>query len=407
MVAKLTLSALTDAKPGANFVDPSVEGLRYRVRGSGRIYAELRHKANGKWRAEPLGRVDVEDRIGDILEAEAEARGEYDGQGRPIHIGRSFSVDEVLEEVRARAWELKRALRRGEDPRGQDSLGALIERFLRHSKARPKTEAERERYLRRDWLALHGRPLAQITRREIAAHLLRLREEKAPRGAVAVNRARSALSGCFTWAIKHGLAEHNPVEATEVVAERARERVLTLDELRALWRAADGDGLSAPYCGVLRLLLLTGQRRAEVGSMLWSEVDLDGALWRLPGSRTKNGRPHEVPLSGPAVDLLLATPTRGPYVFGERQGYVNWAPSKRRLDARLALPAWTLHDIRRSVVTGMAELGVLPHVIEALVNHISGRTKVAGVYNLAHHAGPKREALARWAEHFLGESPRG
>ena len=138
--------------------------------------------------------------------------------------------------------------------------------------------------------------------------------------------------------------------------------------------------------------------------MRWAELDLDKALWRLPGERTKNGRPHDVPLPSQAVELLRAAGPGegggGEFVFG-RRGFGAWNRGKARLDAALGLPPWTLHDLRRTAVTGMAELGVAPHVVEAVVNHVSGhKAGVAGVYPRAVYAAEKRAALQRWADHL-------
>ena len=163
-----------------------------------------------------------------------------------------------------------------------------------------------------------------------------------------------------------------------------------------------------------KLLLLTGQRRGEVAGMTWGELDLDKAVWSMPASRTKNGLPHDVPLSQQAVALLRSVPRRDgrALLFGRAGGpFSGWSKSKERLDARItrqraelrlgrplatgesphpddALAPWTLHDLRRTVVTGMNELGIAPHVVEAVVNHVSGRAKagVAGVYNRAVYA---------------------
>src|SRR3954447_9253114 len=158
--------------------------------------------------------------------------------------------------------------------------------------------------------------------------------------------------------------------------------------------------------------------------MRWEELDLGRALWSLPGSRTKNWTPHDIPLAAPAADLLRGVRRRDgrDLVFGGRGGpFSGWTESKRRLDRRLhaarcetaeaagagparvgAMPPWVLHDLRRTLVTGMAEIGVQPHVIEAVVNHVSGhKAGVAGVYNRATYSAEKRQALERWAEHVL------
>ena len=159
---------------------------------------------------------------------------------------------------------------------------------------------------------------------------------------------------------------------------RARERVLSDAEKRAVWEATAPESVGEAseayreFCAILRLLLLLGQRRGEVGGMMWSEIDLQRGIWRLPGERTKNKRPHEVPLSRQALEILQARAVEGrAFVFGRRdRGFTAFADHKRVLDAQLGLPRWTLHDLRRSAITGMAEIGIAPHVIEAIANHV-------------------------------------
>jgi integrase len=258
------------------------------------------------------------------------------------------------------------------------------------------------RHLLTDWAPLHSRPAAGLTRKEIAARLLELRAK----GNVTANRARASLRTCYRWGIRQGLVEANPVDGTEQTREPRRERFLSLEELRAIWQAA-GDG---DHGDIVRLLILTGQRREEVGGMLWREVDLAAGLWHLPPARTKNGQAHWVPLPAQAVAILEAR--RGASardnVFGNGGGaFSGWSRAKRRLDGRCGVAGWRLHDLRRSFVTHLAETGIaFPHVIEALVNHQSGhKASVAGIYNRAEYRAGRRAAVQRWADFVLGEVP--
>ena len=301
---------------------------------------------------------------------------------------------------------------------------AMAEQYLAHAARaqKAKTHSESLRHLSRDWRPFHARPVHEIDRRVVAARLHVIADAHGP---IASNRARATLSAFYAWAIGHGLAETNPVVGTvKAGQERSRDRTLTGEEIVAVWREAG----AGDHGRIVRLLLLTGQRRGEVTSMRWREIDLERGLWSLPAERTKNGLAHDVPLSTQAVALLRTIQRRGDreLLFGSAEGpFSGWGLPKRRVDARIAqrradlrlgrplaagekpsagdaIAPWTLHDLRRTVVTGMNDLGIQPHVVEAVVNHISGRAKagVAGVYNRATYATEKRMALQTWADHL-------
>lgn len=191
--------------------------------------------------------------------------------------------------------------------------------------------------------------------------------------------------------------------------EATSDRVLSDDELRALWLALP----DSHWGTIVKLLMLTGQRRNEISNLRWSEIDLDRGMIRFPKDRVKNGREHVVPMS-PAVRGLIeaqAVRDRRDLIFGEGVGgFSGWAAAKAKLDQDIAAPkpmaSWRLHDLRRTVATRMAEspgdggLGVAPHVVEAVLNHVSGhKAGVAGIYNWAKYEAEKTAALALWAEH--------
>ena len=216
----------------------------------------------------------------------------------------------------------------------------------------------------------------------------------------------------YAWAMGAGLVEANPIIGTGKPAEeQSRDRALSASELRELWLATEEPG---DFNWIVRLLILTGQRREEVGGMLWGELDLDKGVWSLSSERTKNKRAYDVPLSGMALEVLRQVPMRQAreLVFGRGKGsFSGWSMCKHRLDAKMLagrraeaappMKPWVLHDLRRSVVTGMNDLGIAPHVVEAVVNHVSGhKGGVAGVYNKSVYAAEKRQALDRWAQHI-------
>jgi integrase len=200
-----------------------------------------------------------------------------------------------------------------------------------------------------------------------------------------------------------GYVEQNPViGAVQPEDSKGRERVLSDTELAAAWRACGDDD----YGRIIRLLILTGARRAEIGGLRFSELDPDAGTWTLPGERAKNGRTHTLPLPAVAWDIIAAVPHRAhrDQLFGARaaEGFTDWA-LKLELDDRLQgkmAGSWTVHDIRRTVATRMADLGIQPHIIEQVLNHQGGHKRgVAGIYNRSSYEREVRTALATWADH--------
>lgn len=297
-----------------------------------------------------------------------------------------------------------------ERARPVESFGSEVERYLERKRAvmKPRAFQEVERHLLNHAKPLHRSVLADIDRRTIA---LRLAEIETTSGPVARNRVRSSLSAFFVWTIKEGLLEINPVAGTGKADEGgSRERVLSDAELAEVWAALGKD----QFGDIVRLLVLTAQRREEIGALRWSEIDLDRALIILPPARTKNKREHAIPLSAPALAIFARQSRRRDLVFGYgKGGFSGWSDCKEALDARILaeqrnhdpkakpIPDWRLHDLRRTAATVMADrLGVVPHVVEAILNHVSGhRAGVAGVYNRARYESEMRQALERWADH--------
>jgi integrase len=338
---------------------------------------------------------------------------------RRVTIGTVETLD--AGEARDRAKDALAKVQLGADPQEEKAaaraqaavtFGSVVDSYLRRYAAKrlkPGTLTDVERYLRRHWASLSRLPVQKVTRANVAARLAQIEDES---GGFAANRARAALGSLYAWAIAEGLADANPVVGTRKPAnEIARDRVLSDDELNLIWRHAGKGDFGAAVC----LLILTGQRREEVAAMTWAEIDLEGATWRIGGERTKNGRPHEVPLSHAAVAILgsRARVDGRALVFGSHGPFSGWSKAKAALDARIAAElgrapaAWRLHDIRRTVATRLADLGVQPHVIEAVLNRISGhKAGVAGVYNRSAYAAEKRAALALWASHVTALTKR-
>jgi len=326
---------------------------------------------------------------------------------RRITLGSAGKI--TADDARKNAKRIFGKLADGKDPANERAvtkaqaaltLGAAVEDFIKRQEGhvRPRTLVETARYLRKHWKPLHGLGLASITRAHVAAEANKIAQHSGP---VAADRARAALSSFFGWAMGEGMAQDNPVIGTNRAAPVSeRERVLSDVETVTIWRALpDND-----FGRIAKLLFLTGCRREEIGRLKPSEIALGDSLIALSGDRTKNGLPHDVPLSGLAMSVVESLDVEGEgCVFGMRgTGFSGWSKAKRELDAKLkGVRPWTLHDIRRTVATGMATLGTQPHIIEAVLNHVSGHKRgVAGVYNRATYDKEKRAALDAWASHL-------
>ena len=306
-----------------------------------------------------------------------------------------------LKQARDAAAKVLRAVAEGRHPeqRQSGSVEDAVAQFLeRHGKNyRPKPRSEAERLLRLHVVGNWGRrKLEEITRADVRAMLARI---EAP---VAANRVHSIVRKLFNWAVENDLIVSSPVAGLKAPhAETSRDRVLTDDELRRVWQAAERLG---PLNGaVVRLLVLTGQRRNEVAHMQWRELDLERRLWTLPRERVKNDRRHEVPLSSQAVATIQALPRISDrFVFSTNaESPVNdFGKNKGRLDELSGVSDWVLHDLRRTVASGMARLGTSLSVIEKVLNHVSGSfAGIVGVYQRHEFADEKRAALERWADH--------
>jgi integrase len=241
-------------------------------------------------------------------------------------------------------------------------------------------------------------PIDTVTRKDVAAQLVQVTREHT---SISAARARTALSAFYVWAMQMGLTESNPVIGTLKPHDtRPRERVLNDQELVSIWRACVDDA----YGRIVKLLILLGARRAEIGGIAGSELDLERGVWTLPAQRSKNGRAHTLPLMPMALDIIKQVPrvVGRDQLFGERaaRGFTAFALCKRALDARSGVVGWTVHDIRRSVATRMADIGIAPHIIEEVLNHRSGhKGGIAGVYNRSRYANEVRAALAMWEDH--------
>jgi integrase len=321
---------------------------------------------------------------------------------KKISLGPVGGID--VSKAKATAKDIMARVRLGEDPAGEkakakhraetESFGALLPAFLKRKalELKPRSLRETERYLMVTAASWHGRAMADIGLREIAARLLEVAEQSGP---AACKRFRSNLSDFWRWALCEGFVESNVVSSTQVPVQNApRERCPDESELVQIWKGAEQCG--GQYGSIVQALMLTGMRRQEVGGLRWDEVDLDKGTITIPGERNKSGSVFVTAISAPLKEIIEKQPRDSEFVFGDFQGWTN---GKRMLDKLVKIEAWTLHDLRRSVSTSLHEtLHIQPHIIEAILNHrIAG---VAGIYNRSQYIEEKRRALSRWADHL-------
>jgi integrase len=303
-----------------------------------------------------------------------------------------------------------------------DLVEKVVETFVeRYAKAnlRESSYYETKRVLNREVVGLwRGKRLSEIRRADVHALLDGIVDRGSP---IMANRTLAALRRMCGWAMERGLIDASPCDKVKApAAERSRDRVLSDDELRTAWQACDAIGW--PFGPLVKLLLLTGQRRDEVAEMRWSEIDMEARTWTLPRERVKNDQAHLVPLSEPAIAILHTLPeikSKVGYVFtttGETP-VSGFARIKERIDAKMLaalrkdasepdkieLPPWTLHDLRRTLATGMQKLGARLEVTEAVLNHVAGsRAGIVGIYQRHDWAKEKAEALEAWGRYVEG-----
>ncbi len=222
------------------------------------------------------------------------------------------------------------------------------------------------------------------------------------RGApVAANKVLKAIKTFLRWCVGRAVLDRSPADDIPMpTKEVARDRVLTDDELARVILSARQIG--EPYGGIVELLALTGQRREEVARCVWEEIDLDGRMWSLPNQRTKNAKAHIVHLSDQAIVVLKQAKKQGKFVFSVAgtHPFQDFSNGKRELDALSGVTGWRLHDLRRTCVSGMASLGIAPHVADKILNHQSGTISgVAAVYQRHQFLAERKGALEKWGAH--------
>ena len=300
-------------------------------------------------------------------------------------------------------WRTTRqAIAKGETP-GAKAPAMLFEfvaeEWLRRDQSDNKASSlyQVTRSLEVDLLpAWRGRRVDAIGKRDVIELLDSIADRGAP---VMARRVQAYVNRFFAWCIERDILKVDPTAGMSRVGNvKSRDRVLCDAELAKVWAGAESLGSYSAYGVAIRLLILTGARREEIGQLKWSEIE--GDTIRLEGARTKTGVPHDIPLSAPARELLASIPRISDYVFGGKKPIACWSQAKAKLDAACGVTDWRIHDLRRTVATGMQKLEVTLQVVEAVLGHTSGsRGGIVGVYQRHDYAREKQAALEAWGAH--------
>jgi integrase len=278
-----------------------------------------------------------------------------------------------------------------------DRVDDLVETFIREHVAKIGTSRRITNLLRRDVIPHWGtKSVHEIKKRDVSDLISLIAQRNGP----AAHRLLKTLKTFFRWCIGRAVIDFSPAEGvSSPYREVSRDRVLTDKELAAVILAARQ--MPPPYGRIVEFLAITGQRREEVAQLKWDELDAETRTWTIPGSRTKNKKAHIVHLSEPAWNVIQAC-SGGPYVFGTdgRKRFQRFGREKRALDNICEVVGWRHHDLRRTIVSGMARLGIPPHVADKILNHQAGTISgVAAVYQRHEFLAERKDALNRWGAH--------
>ena len=381
-----TVKSIAPTERRQEIPDDLLPGLYLTIQPTGKKSWQVRYRAGGKHRRMTLGK--------------------YPALG--------------LGDARTRARDVMREAQGGADPAADarkakrespsDTVGAVLDDYAKRKLSKLKSGANAaqflDRFARKEWA---DRPLSDIARRDVQDLIDQIADSG--RGTTA-NRVLAHVKTFMAWAVSRDLIDANPAANVKPPAKEVkRDRHLSDDEIRWFWQACEAEGY--PWGVIGKLLLLTGQRLSEIAELV--EGELNGESLRLPASRTKNGKPHDLPISITAFDILEAMPrVKNPkrYLFttNARTPVQGYDKAKKRLTSRMAeiatkdrgeiveIPHWTFHDLRRTCATGMAKDSPVV-VVEKSLNHVSGALAgVAGIYNRHAYAREMRDAVDLWAD---------
>ena len=316
----------------------------------------------------------------------------------------------TLAMARAQAQKIFAARLDGRDPAAEkansrrrlvvDRVDGLVETFILERLSDLRSGPRVASRLRNDVIPRWGtKSIHEIKRHDIVD----LVSEVAQRGPGANRNIAKVLKTFFRWCVGRAVIDFSPVEGLNLrPPDRVRDRALADKELAAI--ILTGRQMPAPFGAILEVLALTGQRREEVAQMAWSEIDEETRIWHIPSQRSKNAKAHLVHLSDPVWAVIKSRPQHSRLVFATSGGknFQSFKYAKADLDRLSGVTGWRTHDLRRTVVTGMARLGVPPHVADKILNHQSGTISgVAAVYQKHEFLAERKDALERWGRHVV------
>jgi integrase len=280
-----------------------------------------------------------------------------------------------------------------------DRVDDLLESYIAQHISQNRSAPEISRMLRRAVGSAWGsRSIHEISKRDVVDVVSAIEQRGAP---VAANKALKSIKTFFRWCVGRAVLDKSPADGVPLPAKQVtRDRVLNDGELARIILAARQIG--GPYGDIVEVLALTGQRREEVARCTWEEIDIAGRTWKLSPERTKNAKAHEVYLSDQAVAVVGRVDKIGDLVFSHTgtAPFQAFSVAKRELDKLSGVNGWRLHDLRRTCVSGMARLGIAPHVADKILNHQAGTISgVAAVYQRHDFLAERREALEMWGAH--------